>query len=100
MPRKRKSGVGSEQAKKKQREEPAAAVPSSAAARAAHAAVLAEHAQHRCMQTIECSKLARLISNADSRPLDQRAADVMQLMQEDSRRAQPLLELSHKLAVS
>ncbi len=100
MPRKSKSDGGSEQAEKKQSDESAAAVPSSAAARAAHAAALLEKTHHQSLQAIECSKLARVISKHDSRPLDQRTADVMQLLKEDEKRKQHLLDLSHKLAVS
>jgi mevalonate pyrophosphate decarboxylase len=102
MPRKSKSDGGSEQAEKKQRDKPAAAaaVPSSAAARAAHAAALMEKTHHQSLQAIECSKLARYISKSDARPLDERAADVMKLLEEDSKRDQPLLNLSHKLAVN
>ncbi len=98
MPPKRQSDGGSEQKAKKHAS--AAAVPSSAAARAAHAAALIEQGRARSKQTIECSKLARLLSTADTRPLDQRTADVVQLMKEDAKRDEPLLNLSHKLAVS
>ncbi len=99
MTDKRKSDSDSE-LKEKKPESPADAVPSSAAARAAHAAALIEQGRSRSKQTIECSKLARLLSTADTRPIDQRTADVVQLMQEDAQRDQPLLDLSHKLAVS
>ncbi len=100
MSHKRKSDGGSEQAEKKQREEPAAGEPSSAAARAAHADALSEQARFKRQQIIECSKLARLVSSGDSRPLDQRTADMVQLLKEDEKREQPLLNLSHKLAAS
>ncbi len=77
------------------------AAPSAVTARAAHADALIKAPQQRAMQTIECSKLAGLIiSDADSRPLDQRAADVAQLMKEDEKCSQSLLTLSHELDVS
>ncbi len=88
---------GSEQQEKKPHDESAAGKPSSASSRAVHAATLIEQAHHQSMQIVECSKLARLVYSGDTRPLDQRAADVMQLLQEDEKRAHPLLDLSHKL---
>ncbi len=94
------SAGGSEQKQKEQRDESAAAVPSSVASRAAHAVALSEQARLERLQLSACSKLARFLSTADSRPLDQRAADVFGLLSEDDKRDQPLLNLSHKLAVS
>ncbi len=94
------SADGSEQKAKEQRDESSAAVPSSVASRAAHAAALVEQAQLDRMQLSSCSKLAQLVHSGDARPMDQRAADVTQLLQEDEKRAQPLLNLSHKLSVS
>jgi mevalonate pyrophosphate decarboxylase len=103
MPRKRKSDDTSQQPSKKQREQPiaaAAAAPSSAAARACHAAALAGHAQHRRLQNEQCCKLSSLISTSASRPLQQSAADVAQLLQEDSQREQSLIDLTLEQSVS
>ncbi len=104
MTDKREAEGGSEQKAKKQRDESAAAdaaaKPSSASARAAQADALMERARSRSKQVIECSKLARLVSNDDSRPLDQRVAYVTKLLQEDEKRQQPLLNLSYEVAVS
>jgi hypothetical protein len=78
-----------------------AVVPSAATVHAADADALIKAPQQRAMQTIECSKLARLIiSAADSRPLDQHAADVMLLLKEDEKCSQPQLTLSHELDVA
>jgi hypothetical protein len=102
MPRKRKAEDESEPQSKKQREYPtaAAAVSSPAEARAAHAdALMAEAKLHR-FRFIECAKLASCISRKNKRPIDQRAVDVKRLLEEDSKRKQPLLTLSFELEVS
>ena len=100
MPPKRKSddGTGCEQQQKKQCSGSSGA--SAAANRMSHAETLAAHALSQRKQISACSKLARLLSTADTRPLDQRAADVVALLQEDSQREQPLLNLSFQLDVS
>ena len=107
-PRKRKdnSTSGSEQTAKRPcggivAAAAAAAVPgSAAAAREAHAHELMEETQWQTLQVLECIKLARLLSLADVRPLNNRAEDVFKLLQEDEARQRPLLNLAHKLAVS
>ncbi len=90
MPRKRKSDGGrSEQKEKRQRNEPAAgAVPP-----------LMDQAQFDREHANACHQLARLLSNADSRPLDERAADVFKLLQADEKREEPLIDLSHEREV-
>jgi len=91
-------------ASKKQKKRPRDGAEDVAAAavidRAAAAAQLVATAQHRSLQSIECSKLAALTCFAASRPLEQRATEAFALLQSDAARAQPLLHLHHKLDVS
>jgi len=112
MHSKRKSSGGSEQKAKKLRKEPVAAAiaptaaaatnappPSSLATRAAKADAMITDMLHRSKQYIEISKLASLMSTAGTRSLDERVADVVQLLVDDAMREQPLLTLSTKLSV-
>lgn len=96
MSHKRRSTGNSERDAKRQREES----PAATSARAAHALTLLHQTQQSMLETVECSKLARLVSPLNSQPLAQRAAEVMKLLQEDGKRKQPLLNLGYQLAVS
>ncbi len=103
MPPKRKSTAESEQKAKKQRNEAAAAAAAAmepSQARAAQADVLVLETQFLQKQSAVCSKLAKLLGDGHIRPIEQRAADVFKLLEEDAQREQPLLTLSFELDVS
>jgi hypothetical protein len=58
---------------------------------------LLDQAQFALLQATVCSNLACVLSKADVRPLDERAADVARLLNEDETRVKPLLTLSSEL---
>jgi len=68
--------------------------------RATAAAELMATAQHHRVQVVEFSKLAVAMESSATRSLQQCADDTMALVQADAARAQPLLDLHHKMDVS
>jgi hypothetical protein len=72
---------------------------SSVRARAIQADSLVKQATFMRLQASECIKLARVLYDADTRPLNERVADIIQLVQQDSEREVPLLTLSFQLEV-
>ncbi len=71
-----------------------------AAARIARSEELQAATELERRQSMERSRLAALLRSSDSRALAQRTAEVMELLQEDEKRGQPLIDLNHELAVS
>jgi hypothetical protein len=67
--------------------------------RASHAQALVEQAQLKRAQIGVCSKLASILRDTNTRPIDERMEDVIKLLREDSARTQPLINLSYQLQV-
>ena len=72
----------------------------SAASRQSHADEQHAASQPKLQHILECSKLAAVLHPIDTRPIDERAQAVMQMLQQDEKCKQPLLDLSYQLAVS
>jgi hypothetical protein len=72
-------------------------VATAAQQRAAAATKLITACCARCLHDIECGKMAALIFAAATRPLEDRLADLLQLLEVDTARSQPLLQLHHLL---
>jgi len=74
--------------------------PTAFATRVANAAALTDEACFKRRQAVTCIKLACLVNSENNiNAPENRVLDVLQLLKEDSERPQPLLDLSHELAV-